>query len=307
MDKLGEFVDGLRTLLDGPNPPRDDLIRVVQATERGFLSSALALSTMTWPTRTHLELVKIVISLPIPEPPRDVMLNDPMTSHEVDPFFAAEYFEKLRCQLLSTPVATLADSDGSWVQNVGFSIEATIMHACRRAEALERLDEMASTDDRTGRVHTYCAHVLGSGTLAIPHWESISRMVFAMFYVLPFSTRTMPAPALSASRNEQPLHPHMPKLVAHYGVWLQVLQQLVKNHGPAMCRRMPTVVADPTTAQFRWGIPTLHLVATTELLRNVLMRRLLLTGAQPRAVEADAAVAAATWAAGASSGSAVGQ
>ncbi|KAJ2889911.1 hypothetical protein GGI21_006380, partial [Coemansia aciculifera] len=249
----------------------------------------------------------LVIDMPIPEPPRDVVLNDPTTNHEANPVFAADYFETLRCQLLSTPVATLADSDGSWVQNVGYSIEATIMHACRRAKALEWLDEMAKTDDSMGHMNTYCARVLRSGIIATPHWESISRMVFAMFYVLPFSTRTIPAPVLSVSRSEQPLHLHMPKLVAHYGIWLQVLQRLVKNHGPAMCGRMPAVVVYPTTAQPRWGIPTLHLVATTELLRNVLMRRLFLKGAQPHAAEADAAAAATTWAASASNGSAVRQ
>ncbi|KAJ2503971.1 hypothetical protein IWW47_002749, partial [Coemansia sp. RSA 2052] len=104
MDKLGEFIVGLQTILDSPNPPRDDLVRVIQATQRDFLTSALALSTMTWPTRTHLELVKIIISLQIPEPPRDVVLADPTTSHETDPFFAADYFDKLRNQLLSTPL-----------------------------------------------------------------------------------------------------------------------------------------------------------------------------------------------------------
>ncbi|KAJ2742416.1 hypothetical protein GGI20_004505 [Coemansia sp. BCRC 34301] len=305
MDKLGEFIAGLQTILDSPNPPRDDLVRVIQATQRDFLSSALALSTMAWPTHTHLELVKIVIGLPIQEPPRDVVLADPTTSHEADPFFAADYFDKLRHQLLSTPVSTLADSDGSWVRNIGFSIEATIMHASRRADALEKLDETCKAEDARcgyamGHIRAYCAHVLGSGTLATVHWESIARMVFAMFYLLPFSTKTIPALTLPASQSEPSLHPHIAKMVVHYGTWLQIVQQIVDNHGPTMCRRMPTVIADPATTQFRWGIPTVHLVATTELLRNVLMRRLLLSRAQSGARHTDAAAAAAAWASSAS-------
>ncbi|KAJ2338423.1 hypothetical protein GGH92_007180, partial [Coemansia sp. RSA 2673] len=250
MDRLGDFISGLQTLLDSPNPPRDDLIRVIQATHRDFVSSALALSTMTWPTRTHLELVKIIISLPIPEPPHEVVLADPTTSHEADPFFAADYFDKLRHQLLSTPVSTLADSEASWVRNIGFSIEATIMQASCRADALERLDEMTKAEEARGRhdlanIRVYCAYVLGMGTLATPHWESIARMVFTMFYLLPFSTKTIST--MSAGPSEQSLHPHMAKLVVHYGTWLQIVQQIVENHGPLMCRRMPSVIADPVT------------------------------------------------------------
>ncbi|KAJ2116333.1 hypothetical protein IW146_001620 [Coemansia sp. RSA 922] len=297
MDRLGDFISGLQTLLDSPNPPRDDLIRVIQATHRDFVSSALALSTMTWPTRTHLELVKIIISLPIPEPPHEVVLADPTTSHEADPFFAADYFDKLRHQLLSTPVSTLADSEASWVRNIGFSIEATIMQASRRADALERLDEMTKAEEARGRhdlanIRVYCAYVLGMGTLATPHWESIARMVFTMFYLLPFSTKTIST--VPAGPSEQSLHPHMAKLVVHYGTWLQIVQQIVENHGPLMCRRMPSVIADPVTNQFKWGVPTLHLVATTELLRNILMRRLLLPHAQSH--PGQAAASAATWA-----------
>ncbi|KAJ2753658.1 hypothetical protein GGI19_002970 [Coemansia pectinata] len=301
MDRLGDFISGLQTLLDSPNPPRDDLIRVIQATHRDFVSSALALSTMTWPTRTHLELVKIIIGLPIPEPSHEVVMADPTTSHEADPFFAADYFDKLRHQLLSTPVSTLADSDGSWVRNIGFSIEATIMQASRRADALERLDEMTKAEEARGRhdlanMRVYCAYVLGMGTLATPHWESIARMVFTMFYLLPFSTKTIST--MSASPSEQFLHPHMAKLVVHYSTWLQIVQQIVENHGPLMCRRMPSVIADPATNQFKWGVPTLHLVATTELLRNILMRRLLLPHSQ--SYPGQAAASAATWASSAS-------
>ncbi|KAJ2488096.1 hypothetical protein IWW37_004984 [Coemansia sp. RSA 2050] len=298
MDGLGDFIAGLQTLLDSPNPPRDDLIRIIQATQRDFVSSALALSTMTWPTRTHLELVKIVIGLPVPEPAHEVVMASPTTSHEADPFFAADYFDKLRHQLLSTPVSTLADSDGSWVRNIGFSIEATIMQANRRADALERLDEMAKAEEARGRydlasMRVYCGYVLGMGTLATHHWESVARVVFTVFYLLPFSTKT-----ISADLSEQPLHSHMAKLVAHYSTWLQIVQQIMENHGPLMCRRMPSVVADPATNQFKWGVPTLHLVATTELLRNILMRRLLLPHAQAHSEQA--ASLAVAWASSAS-------
>ncbi|KAJ1818210.1 hypothetical protein LPJ60_004437 [Coemansia sp. RSA 2675] len=298
MDGLDDFIAGLQTLLDSPNPPRDDLIRIIQATHRDFVSSALALSTMTWPTRTHLELVKIVIGLPVSEPAPEVVMAEPTTNHEADPFFAADYFDKLRHQLLSTPVSTLANSDGSWVRNIGFSIEATIMQANRRADALERLDEVAKAEEARGRhemasIRTYCGYVLGMGTLATIHWESIARMVFTMFYLLPFSTK-----AISADSSEQPLHPHMAKLVVHYNAWLQIVQQIMENHGPLTCRRMPSVIADPATNQFKWGVPTLHLVATTELLRNILMRRLLLPHAQSHSGQAASLTAA--WASSAS-------
>ncbi|KAJ2005486.1 hypothetical protein GGI04_002227 [Coemansia thaxteri] len=281
MDKVGEFISGLQAILDSPNPPRDDLVRVIQSTQCDFLSSALSISTMTWPTRTHLELVKIVIGLPIQEPPPDVVTADPTTSHESDPFFAADYFEKLRVQLLSTPISQLASSDGSWIRNIGFSIEATIMQASRRADALEKLEELTKADEARGgydmaRIRIYCAHVLGSGTLATRHWESIARTVFTMFYILPCSTKTMIRPTPDNGAANEPFHLHMAQLVMHYSTWLQIVLQVVENHGPAMCRRMPTVVEDPTTKQFKWGIPTLHLVAVTELLRNILMRRLLL-------------------------------
>ncbi|KAJ2481406.1 hypothetical protein EV174_003474, partial [Coemansia sp. RSA 2320] len=219
---------------------------------------------MTWPTRTHLELVKIVIGLPIQEPPPDVVTADPTTSHESDPFFAADYFEKLRVQLLSTPISQLASSDGSWIRNIGFSIEATIMQASRRADALEKLEELTKADEARGgydmaRIRIYCAHVLGSGTLATRHWESIARTVFTMFYILPCSTKTMIRPTPDNGAANEPFHLHMAQLVMHYSTWLQIVLQVVENHGPAMCRRMPTVVEDPTTKQFKWGIPTLHL------------------------------------------------
>ncbi|KAJ1642267.1 hypothetical protein LPJ64_005873 [Coemansia asiatica] len=293
MDKLSEFINGLQTILDSPNPPREDLVHVIQSTQRDFLSSALAISTVTWSTRTHLELVKIVISLPIHEPSPDLVMAQPTVSHEADPFFAADYFDKVRNQILATPIQQLADSDGSWIRNIGFSIEATIMQASRRADALEKLEELTKSGEANGgqdlsRIRMYCAHVLGSGTLAMHHWVAIARMVFTMFYVLPFSTRTMISSSSdeknsssSSSSNgsggdDRLLNVHGAQLLTHYSSWLQIVMQLVDNHGPTLCRRMPTVIEDPVTKQFKWGVPTLHLVATTEILRNFLIRRILL-------------------------------
>ncbi|KAJ1938222.1 hypothetical protein GGF37_004891, partial [Kickxella alabastrina] len=281
MDKLDEFIGGLQTILDSPNPPREDLVRVIQSTQRDFLTSALSISTVTWPTRTHLELVKIVISLPIQEPPPDIVMANPTLSHETDPFFNAEYFDKLRLQLLSLSVQQLGESDGSWVRNIGFSIEATIMQASRRADALEKLEELTKKDNDGSsnghdfsRIRTYCAQVLGSGTLAMHHWVAMARMAYAVFHVLPFSTRSMVGPAANSSNAA--LQPAVAQLVAHYSSWLQIIMQMVENHGPALSRRMPAVVEDPATRQFKWGIPTLLFVTTTELLRNFVVRRILL-------------------------------
>ncbi|KAJ1893510.1 hypothetical protein LPJ66_005715, partial [Kickxella alabastrina] len=281
MDKLDEFIGGLQTILDSPNPPREDLVRVIQSTQRDFLTSALSISTVSWPTRTHLELVKIVISLPIQEPPPDIVMANPTVSHETDPFFNAEYFDKLRLQLLSLSVQQLGESDGSWVRNIGFSIEATIMQVSRRADALEKLEELTKKDNDGSsnghdfaRIRTYCAQVLGSGTLAMHHWVAMARMAYAVFHVLPFSTRSMVGPAANSSNAA--LQPVVAQLVAHYSSWLQIIMQMVENHGPALSRRMPAVVEDPATRQFKWGIPTLLFVTTTELLRNFVMRRILL-------------------------------
>ncbi|KAJ1990465.1 hypothetical protein GGI26_004666 [Coemansia sp. RSA 1358] len=289
MDKIGEFIVGLQTILDSPNPPRDDLVRVMQSTQREFLFSALSLSTLTWPTRTHLELVKIIISMPVPEPSPEVVMQDPTISHEADPFFASEYFDKLRTQLLSIPIQQLAESDGSWVRNIGFSIEATIMQACRRADALEKLEELTKTDDgKSGqdfsRIRMYCAQILGSGILELRHWEAIARIVFTMFHVLPFSSKTLARQSQSKDEQENTfLHPFMPRLVTHYSHWLQIVVQMIDNHGQTLCRRMPTVIEDSATKQFKWGIPSLHAVATTELLRNFVMRRIMLHYSAPLA------------------------
>ncbi|KAJ2516670.1 hypothetical protein H4217_004440 [Coemansia sp. RSA 1939] len=258
MDKVGEFITGLQTILDSPNLPRDDLVRVIQSTQREFLFNALAISTLSWPTRTHLELVKIVISMPIPEPSPDAVMADPTTSHEADPFFAAEYFDKLRNQLLQMSVQQLADLDGSWVRNIGFSVEATVMQACRRADALEKLEELTKSDNGQlgpdyGRVRIYCAHVLGSGTLALRHWEAVARMVFTMFHVLPFTTKTLAGNGQLSDDQEDRMHPFVPRLVANYSVWLQIVMQMIETHGQALCRRMPTVIEDPVTKQFRGG------------------------------------------------------
>ncbi|KAJ2396608.1 hypothetical protein GGI23_003852, partial [Coemansia sp. RSA 2559] len=281
MDKINEFIAGLQTILDSPNLPRDELVRVIQSTHRGFLFNALAISTLSWPTRTHLELVKIIIGLPIPEPSPEAVVVNPTISHEADPFFAAEYFDKLRNQLMQMPVQQLADSDGSWVRNIGFSIETTIMQACRRADALEKLEELAKSDSGQsgrdyGHIRIYCAHVLGSGTLAMRHWEAIARMVFTMFQILPFSTKTLAGGGQLSDEHGDRMHPCIPRLIAHYSSWLQIVMQMIENHGQSLCRRMPTVIEDPTTRQFRWGIPTLHSVTTTELLRNFLVRRIVL-------------------------------
>ncbi|KAJ1771495.1 hypothetical protein LPJ74_002315 [Coemansia sp. RSA 1843] len=278
MDKVNEFITGLQTILDSPNLPRDDLVRVIQSTQREFLFSALTISTLSWPTRTHLELVKIVIGMPIPEPSPEAVVVDPTTSHEADPFFAAEYFDKLRTQLMQMPIQQLADSDGSWVRNIGFSIEATIMQACRRADALEKLEELTKSHNGQDYSHVriYCAHVLGSGTLALRHWEAIARMMFTMFQILPFSTKTLASSSQLDDEHGDSMHPFIPRLVAHYSSWLQIVMQMIENHGQLLCRRMPTVIEDPATRQFRWGIPTLHSVTTVELLRNFLMRRIVL-------------------------------
>ncbi|KAJ1730591.1 hypothetical protein LPJ61_002931 [Coemansia biformis] len=284
MDKLGEFVDGLQTILDAPNPPQGELVRVIQLTQREFLSSALAVATVTWPTRTHLELVKIVIGMSIPEPAPELVMTDPTTNHESPPFFASDYFDKLQQQLLSMSAQQLADSDGSWVRNVGFSIEATLMQATRRMDALEKLEELATTNPELSRVRIYCSHVLGSGTLAAPVWEAIARTAFVVFYILPSSERAVGgdlanlAPGLPDKDGSRDLH--MAKLIAHYSSWLTIVSQMVENHGPTLCRRLPTVVEDPATRQFKWGIPTLHAVATTEILRNLVMRQTLLPGRQ---------------------------
>ncbi|KAJ1842776.1 hypothetical protein LPJ70_003673, partial [Coemansia sp. RSA 2708] len=103
MDKQGEFIAGLQTILDSPNPPQDELVRVIASTQRDFLSSALALSTVSWPSRTFLELVKIVLNQPIADPAHSLVVGDPNSSHEQPPFFADDYFDKLRQQLLSMP------------------------------------------------------------------------------------------------------------------------------------------------------------------------------------------------------------
>ncbi|KAJ1848529.1 hypothetical protein LPJ73_003947, partial [Coemansia sp. RSA 2703] len=283
MDKIYEFIDGLQTVLDSPNLPRDELVRVILTTQREFLSSALAISTVRWPTQTHLELVKIVIALPIQEPSPEIVVADPSVSHEPDPFFGAEYFDKLRIQLLSTPIQQLAESDGSWIKNVGFSIEATLMQASRRADALEKLEELAKNGEANvgydlARIRIYCTHVLGAGTLAVHHWTSIARMAFAMFYLLSYSTKAMVGSHAQSNGgdSDMQLSPHVAQLVTHYSSWLHIIMQILENHGPVLCRRMPSVIEDPVTKQFKWGVPTLHLVATTELIRNFLMRRMFL-------------------------------
>ncbi|KAJ2807709.1 hypothetical protein H4R20_001170 [Coemansia guatemalensis] len=295
MDKLGEFIVGLQTILDSPNPPQNELVRVIQSTHRDFLTSALAISTMTWPTVTHLELVKIVIGMPIEEPAPAAVVANPRISHEQPPLFDGMYFDKLQRQLMAMDIEQLANSDGSWVHNIGFSIEATLMQATRRMDALERLEQLAKSGQGgsvsdMARIQEYCAHVLGSGTLDISVWKALSRMVFTMFYVLPCSTRVVGAE--SAGENE--LSAQMARLVVHYGSWLQIVGQMVENHGPGLCRRVPTVIEDPSTKQFKWGIPTLYTVATTELLRNHIMRRAMLFSAQQPSPEA---VAAVGWAA----------
>ncbi|KAJ2501285.1 hypothetical protein GGH96_002090 [Coemansia sp. RSA 1972] len=262
MDKHSEFISGLQIILDSPNPPHDELLRVISSTRRDFLSQALSQSTLLWPTRTHLELVKIVINQPIPQPPHNVVTSEPVQSHEEEPFFGAAYFEQLHEQLLAMSAQQLSESSGAWVCNIGFSIEATLMQALRRMDVLE-----ASEPD--GRVRAYNAHVLGSGTLHANVWRALARVVFAMFYVLPCSTRV---PWGTSGE----LHAASAQLVGHYGSWLQIVQQIIENHGAALCRRIPTVVEDPATRQFRWGIPSVHAVAATEVLRNILVRRTLL-------------------------------
>lgn len=284
MDKLDEFVNGLQAILDSPNAPHGDLVQVLQSTQREFLFTALSVSTLCWPTNTHLELVKIIIGLPVQDPVPETIIANPSTNHEIDPFFAAQYFDRLCHQLMSTSIKDLAESDGSWVRNIGFSIEATVIQACRRADALERWKEQMLTQEESGdpnmqRIAIYCTHVLSSGTLALRHWEAMARMVFAMFYILSFSTKSMTvAPSLSGNEDgdARSLNPPTAKMIAHYGSWLQIVLQMIENHGPALCKRMPTVIEDPSTKQFRWGIPTLHSVATTEILRNQVMRCMLL-------------------------------
>ncbi|KAJ2608611.1 hypothetical protein H4S08_004385 [Coemansia sp. RSA 1365] len=295
MDKVGEFIVGLRSILDSPNPPQNELVRVLQSTQRDFLTTALAISTVTWPTVTHLELVRIVIGLPIEEPAPAAVVANPRISHEQPPLFDGMYFDKLQRQLLAMDIEQLANSDGSWVHNIGLSIEATLMQATRRMDALEKLEQLAKSGQGgslsdMARIREYCAHVLGSGTLDISVWKALSRMVFTMFYILPCSTRVFGAE--SAGDNE--LSAQMARLVVHYGSWLQIVGQMVENHGLELCRRVPTVIEDPNTKQYKWGIPTLYTVATTELLRNYIMRRLMLFSAMQPSPEAATAVG---WAA----------
>ncbi|KAJ2545678.1 hypothetical protein GGF49_000187 [Coemansia sp. RSA 1853] len=273
MDKHSEFISGLQIILDSPNPPHDELMRVISSTRRDFLSQALSQSTLLWPTRTHLELVKIGINQPIPSPPLDVVVSEPLQSHEEEPFFGTAYFEQLHEQLLAMSVQQLSESSSAWVCNIGFSVEATLMQALRRMDVLE-----ASETD--GRVRAYNAHVLGSGTLAASVWRALARVVFAMFYVLPCSTRV---PWGTSGE----LHAENARMVGHYGSWLQIIQQIIENHGAALCRRIPTVVEDPMTRQFRWGIPSVHAVAATEVLRNILVRRTLLRHAPQTTAVAD--------------------
>ncbi|KAJ2805694.1 hypothetical protein H4R21_001168, partial [Coemansia helicoidea] len=292
MDKLGEFVDGLQALLDRPHPPQDDVLRVIQSTQREFLASALAAATVAWPTRTHLELVKMAIGMPIPEPARAAVMADPTTSHEAAPFFAADYFDRVQQQLLSMSPQQLADSDGSWVRNVGFSIEATLMQAVRRMDELERLEESAQGAPELGYMRQYCAHVLGAGTLAARDWEAVARTASVMFYILPSTARPLVGgPALPSEdlpdMGDGQGDPPAGGTAALYSSWLAIVSQMIENHGPALCRRLPTVIEDPATRQFRWGIPTLHAVAATEVLRNIVLRRTLLAGCPQPAAAAD--------------------
>ncbi|KAJ2709512.1 hypothetical protein H4R19_004214, partial [Coemansia spiralis] len=290
MDKINEFVNGLQSLLDSPNPPQEGLQQVIRSTQHEFLASALAVATVSWPTRTHLELVKMAIAMPIPEPARAAVKADPATSHELPPFFAADYFDKVQQQLLSMSVQQLAESDGSWVRNIGFSIEATLMQAARRMDALEKTEELAASAPELGYMRQYCVHVLGTGTLAPSVWEALARTVVAVFYILPPSTRALvgsssfPPDGLPDIAGDEG-DPHMAKAVALYSNWLTIVSQMIENHGLVLCRRLPTVIEDPATRQFKWGIPTLHAVAAIEILRNVVMRRVLLSGPQQPAGE----------------------
>ncbi|KAJ1953094.1 hypothetical protein EC988_003189, partial [Linderina pennispora] len=274
MDQIGEFIVSLQSLLDNPSTPRDALVSAIQPANRDFLANALAVATLSWPTRTHLELVKIVLSIPQPEVPLEQILADPTTSHEPQPFFGSIYFEQLRERLLRMPIQTLAMSDGAWLKNIGFSIEATILQVGQRISALEKADQQSRADEaRLGqdlsRLRVYCAHILGHGIIDGSHWRAIAQMVFAMFHVLPWSARVM-----SSQGGEIDLV--VARLVVQYESWLQIVKQIFENHGPALCHRMPTVIEDPASRQFTWGIPTLHSVAATEVLRNFVVRRTLL-------------------------------
>ncbi|KAJ2648308.1 hypothetical protein IWW40_004061 [Coemansia sp. RSA 1250] len=269
MDKLSEFIVGLQSILDSPEIPQEELLRLINSTQLDFLSSALSLSTLSWPTRTHLELVKIIISQPLPEATREQMLTGHI-HHEPQPFFGAEYFDKLQTQMLSIPVQQLAESDGSWVRNIGFSIEATIMHAARRTEALERLNAELGQASQNGdveasRLQMYCAQALGTCALTYDVWQAMSQMAFTVFHIMPWSTRM-------ANSNEPNW---IARMTEHYSNWLQIVQQILENHGTVLCRRLPTVIEEPATRQFRWGVPTLHAVIATEVLRNIVLRRTL--------------------------------
>ncbi|KAJ1949250.1 hypothetical protein FBU59_001224, partial [Linderina macrospora] len=274
MDQIGEFIVSLQSLLDNPNTPQDALVNAIQPANRDFLANALAVATLSWPTRTHLELVKIALNIPQPEAPLAQILADPTTNHEPQPFFGNIYFEQLRERLLRMPIETLAMSDGAWLKNIGFSIEAAILQVVQRVETLEKIDQQSRVDEAhlgqdLSRLRIYCAHVLGHGIIDGVHWRAIAQMVFAMFHVLPWSTRVMD------NRGGQ-TDLVVARLVVLYESWLQIIKQIFENHGPALCHRMPTVIEDPVSRQFTWGIPTLHSVAATEVLRNFVVRRTLL-------------------------------
>ncbi|KAJ2851338.1 hypothetical protein IWW36_001235 [Coemansia brasiliensis] len=195
--------------------------------------------------------------------------------HEPEPFFGAEYFAKLQTQLLSIPVQQLAESDGSWIRNIGFSIEATIMHAARRTEALERLngelDQASQNGDvEASRLRMYCAQTLGTCALTHDVWQAMSQMAFTVFHIMPWSIQMINSDESN----------WIARMTEHYSNWLQIVQQILENHGTTLCRRLPTVIEDPATRQFRWGVPTLHAVISTEVLRNIMLRRTLVWNKQ---------------------------
>ncbi|KAJ1917894.1 hypothetical protein H4219_002938 [Mycoemilia scoparia] len=267
------------------------------------ISRALVAMTYCWSPDAFVTLLKILVA----EPPPDARGARPYPTS----YFGEFYFKMMKEQLIGLTIADISTSQ--WIRNLGLALEGTIIqadHQIHYSRQPQNVNMMANSQQLAyGGMSKEASKALAS--LIVMVFQLLPCSTSSLYHLYrpdssPYITSVNNnnsnnnsssggGGGIGKSQQQQqqqqsqlsvpniPDHEHQRHgtMVSLYNNWLQAVFQFIKQYPQIIYHSAPTVIKSPEAGGFTWGLPSLHSVIATEILRNLLLRRIFFTQPTP--------------------------
>ncbi|PWA00736.1 hypothetical protein BB558_003212 [Smittium angustum] len=317
MSNIQAFLDGLKYLLEQENPPPPEHLQIViENTPRQDIVSSLVVAIMCWEPTTLKSLLNLLLK-PHVNPPAKPIQKNTQNQLYPKRYLNATFFETMLLQLKTLPPTQLVvgpwlQNLGSTIETT-ILMAKEVLKRVSSNNPIQGNSEFGNTpfySQSKNQPHIDEGEEIGDielaskGGLTIRDWESISLISNYVFTMLVPSvgnlssmwkledtalnyTETSPesissldgysASNVSIRREVMPVSSTLLKLIQLYSEWCAIVRKNCLNIGSLIYERIPAVIKGNDNEGFIWGISALPITVASNLMSNILIRRIFLS------------------------------